>query len=164
VASGNTLVSFRATANQPPASAYATPDTRNSHPVLDFDASAVEYAIFGFVLPSHYSGGGLTVRLGWGASTATSGDVVWTSEIERINASTLDIDADSFASAQTATGTAPGTSGQIIYTSVAHTSGANMDSLAVGEAARIRIGRNATSGSDTMTGDAELLSVEILEA
>lgn len=163
MASGQTLVAFRAQSNAPPASSYATPDTRNGHPVLDFDAGSDESAIFGGVLPRNYAGGGVTVRLGWGGSSATSGDVVWNAAFERIDAASLDIDADSFASAQAATGTAPGTSGQIRYTDITFTNGAQMDSLAVGEAFRLKITRDADNGSDTMTGDAELLSVEIRE-
>jgi hypothetical protein len=163
MASGNTLLSFSATANHPPASAYATPDTRNSHPVLDFDAGTDESAIFGSVLPRHYAGGGITVRLGWAASSATSGDVVWNVAIERIDDEGLDIDADGFAAAQAATATAPGTSGEVQYTDITFTDGAQMDSLAAGESFRLKITRDADNGSDTMAGDAELLTVEIRE-
>lgn len=162
MASGDTLLTFTPLANQPPASTYATLDTRNSHPVLDFDAAADEVAIFGDVLPRHYSGGGLTVTLIWLATSATSGNVVWSVAIERRDTGT-DLDADSFASAQTATAAAPGTSGAPAYTTIAFTSGAQMDSLAAGEAFRLKVSRTGSSGSDTMTGDAELLAVEVKE-
>jgi hypothetical protein len=73
----------------------------------------------------------------------------------------LDIDADSFAAFQSAGGTAPGTSGQVIKVSVTFTDGAQMDSLAAGEAFRLKIRRDAdgTSGTDDITTDAELLMV-----
>lgn len=163
MASGNTLVVFTAQANQPPASSYATPDTRNAHPVLDFDAAADESAIFGGVLPRHYAGGGITVRLGWLASSATTGDVVWNAAIERHDDDVTDLDADSFAAAQAATATTASASGETQYTDIAFTDGAQMDSVAAGESFRLKITRDADHASDTMAGDAELLTVEIRE-
>ncbi len=163
MASGNSLIQFSPLANEPPTSNFATLDTRNSHPCLDFDAGTDESAIFTGVLPRHYSGGGITVSLRWAASSATSGNVVWNTAIERIDDEGLDIDADSFATANAATAAAPATSGMAQYTDVAHTSGAQMDSLAAGESFRLKVTRDADNGSDTMTGDAELLGVEIRE-
>ena len=162
MASGDTLLTFTPLANQPPASTYATFDTRNGHVVLDFDASADEVAVFGDVLPRHYAGGGVTVTLVWMATTATSGNVVWSVAIERGDTAT-DLDTDSFATANTATAAAPATSGAPAYTTIAFTNGAQMDSLAVGEAFRLKVQRTGSSGSDTATGDAELLAVEIKE-
>lgn len=163
MASGNSLFAWTATANQPPASAYATPDTRNSHPVLDFDADTDESAIFGGVLPRHYGGGGITVMIAWMASSATTGDVVWNTAVERHDDDTTDLDADSFATANAATATTASGSGEVQYTEIAHTSGAQMDSLAAGESFRLKITRDANHASDTMAGDAELLRVEIRE-
>ena len=160
--SGMTLVQFTPQANEPPTSNYATPDTRNNHPVLDFDAAAVESAIFSGILPNHYQGGGLTVKLHWAATSATSGNVVWNVYIERVGTA-QDMDSDSFASAQTATTATSGTSGILVVTSIAFTSGAQMDSLAAGEVFRIKVEREGSNGSDTMTGDAELRLVEIRE-
>ena len=158
-----TLLVFTPLHNEPPASAFATLDTRNSHPVLDFDAAAVESAVFSGVLPRSYSGGGLTITLIWAATSATSGNVVWNTAIERMEADGTDIDADSFATANAVTDAAAAASGALSYASIAHTSGAQMDSLAVGEAFRLKVIRDAANGSDTMTGDAELVAVEIRE-
>lgn len=161
MASGDTLAVFTAQDNQPPASNYARLDSRNSIVVLDFKDSATnEYAVFLGVLPRNYAGGGLTVTLHWMGASATSGNVVWDTSIERMN---TDEDSDSFASAQTATGAANGTSGIITATAITHSSGANMDSLAVGEPFRLKVLREGDSGSDTMTGDAQLVAVEIKE-
>lgn len=156
---------FTAALNDPPASAYATPDTRNSHRVLDFDGATDEEAVFPFVLPVGYAGGGLTVDCYVAFTSATSGSVRLQAAIERIDASTLDIDADSFASFQSAGGTAPGTSGQIIKVSITFTSGAQMDSLAAAEAGRLKIRRDAdgTSGTDDIVTDMELLRVVLRE-
>lgn len=144
--------------NEPPSSNFATLDTRNGHPTLDFDTTTQETAIFTGVLPADYSGAGIVVSVFCALTSATSGTVGWDVSIERIDASSLDIDADSFATVQTITAaTAPGTSGQILKQSVSISNGANMDSLAAGELFRIRIRRDVAN--DTATGDAELLRV-----
>ena len=164
MASGDTLAVFTPYQNEPPSSSYATLDLRNGHPVLDFDAAADESAIFTGVLPRNYAGGGLTITLIWAATSATTGTCRWATAIERIDTG-QDLDSDGFATANTTGATAPGTSGAPAYTSIAHTSGAQMDSLAAGEAFRLKVTRDAdgTSGTDDMTGDAELIGVEIKE-
>lgn len=166
MASGDFLLQFGARANQPPSSAFATPDLRNLHPVVDFDGSTDEEAIFAGVLPAQYAGGGLTVETWWSFTSATSGSLRVQTDIERMDVSGLDVDADSFTgSFQSAGGTAPGTSGQLIKVTTTHTSGAQMDSLAAGEAFRLKIRRDAdgTSGTDDITTDAELHRVVIKE-
>lgn len=163
MASGDTLAIFMPADNEPPSSSYATLDTRNGHPVLDFDAGTDESAVFSGILPRNYAGGGITIYLHWAASSATSGSCRWATAIETISG--LDIDADSFATANTTGGTANGTSGIETVTTIAHTSGAEMDSLAAGGAFRLKVTRDAdgTSGTDDMSGDAELIAVEIKE-
>lgn len=156
-------VVFTALANEPPAAAYATLDTRNSHAVLDFDAGTDESAVFRGVLPTGYGGGGINVKLIWAATSATAGDVIWNVSIERINAGAMDIDADSFATAVTATAAADSVSGETTETTLAFSNGAAMDSLAAGEMFRLKVLRDADNGSDTMTGDAELLAVVVTE-
>lgn len=163
MASGNTLLTIPVPANEPPGSNYATLDTRNGHPVLDFDAATSESAIFTCVLPRTYAGGGLTVYVHWAATSATSGDVVWNVAVERIGEGQQDLDADGFATAQAVTATAPATSGNVDIAAVTFTAGAQMDSLAVGEAFRLKVTRNAADAGDTMTGDAELVGIEVKE-
>lgn len=164
-ASGDFLATFTSLANEPPASAFATIDLRNSHIVLDFDGATDEEAVFSGVLPANYASGGLTIDTFWSFTSATSGNLRVQAAIERIDTSSLDIDADSFASFQSAGGTAPGTSGQVIKVSVTMTDGAQMDSLAASETFRLKIRRDAdgTSGTDDITTDAELLAVDIKE-
>lgn len=166
MATGNSLIQFLPINNEPPASVAATLDLRNVHPVLDFDGSADEEAVFSGVLPRHYAGGGLTVRVFVAFTSATSGSGRIQAAFERIDASSLDIDADSFAAFQSVGVTAPGTSGQIITGDIVFTSGANMDSLAAGEAFRLKIRRDAdgTSGTDDVTTDMELVAIEIRES
>ena len=165
MATTNVLAIFTPLNNEPPSSAFATLDTRNGHIVLDFDGATDEEAVFSGVLPAHYSGGGLTIDTFWSFTSATTGSLRVQSAIERIDASSLDIDANSFASFNSAGGTAPGTSGQVIKVTTTHASGAEMDSLAAGEAFRLKIRRDAdwTSGTDDITTDAELLAVHVKE-
>ena len=162
MASGDTLLAFFPSDNEPPTTNYATFDTRNSHPTLDFDTTTQETAIFTGIVPRNYAAGGITCYLHWAASTATSGTIGWDVSFERIGAAQQDIDADGFASAQTVTAaTVDGTSGNVTITNVAVTNGANMDSIAVGELFRLRIRRDVAN--DTAAGDAELVGVELKE-
>src|SRR5262245_21334466 len=155
-------LTFRPFDNEPPASNFATLDLRNSRAVLDFDTTTQESAIFTSVLPNGYGGGGITVDIFFGATSATSGTIGWDVAIERIDTSSLDTDSDSFATAATVTAaTVPGTSGQILKSSVNIADGTDMDSLAAGELFRIRIRRDVAN--DTATGDAELFAVSIRE-
>lgn len=166
MASGDTLVTLFPAANEPPSANFATPDTRNGHPTLDFDGSTDEEAVFTGILPRNYGGGGLTINTYWSFTSATSGSLRVQTDIERMDVSSLDIDADSFSGTfQSAGGTAPGTSGQLIQVATTHSSGANMDSLAAGEMFRLKVRRDAdgTSGTDDITTDAELLGIEIKE-
>lgn len=147
--------------NQPPASNYATVDTRNSIMVLEFDAATDESAVFVGVIPEAASlGSGLKIRIHWMADTATSGTCRWGVQIERMN---TDEDSDSFDTAATAGSTTNGTSGIITTTEITITT---IDSVAAGEPYRLKVFRDAdgTSGTDDMTGDAQLVAVEVRSA
>jgi len=165
MASGNTLCVFTPLGNEPPASAYATLDFRNYHPVLDFDADTDESAVFSGILPRCYGGGGLSVYLHWAATSDTNAahKCRWDAAIEAISG--LDIDADSFAAVQSVTGNPNATTGIETVSTITFTDGAQMDSLAAGGAFRLKVTRDANHGTDDdMTGDAELLLVEIKES
>ena len=158
MASGDTLLFFTPRSNHPPATNPATPDERGGVAVLDFDASTNEEATFIGVMPQHYAGGGLTVHLQWAMTSATTGDVDWDIKLQRHT----DILGDSYAAAQSSdNNTVPGTAGDVDTTSIAFTSGAQMDSVVAGDVFRMSVIRDASS--DTATGDAELISVEIRE-
>lgn len=162
MATGQTLLTLTPLANEPPSSNYATLDTRNGHPVLNFDTTTQEAAIFSAVMPRAYSGLGVTVYVHWMAASATSGTVGWDVSFERMSDATTDLDSDSFATAQTITAaTTSGTSGIVTVTNVAISNGASMDSVVAGEAFRLRIRRDVAN--DNATGDAQLLAVEIKE-
>lgn len=163
MASGNTLAVFMPQAHQPPASAFGVIDTNNSHLVLSFANGSDLASLFSGTLTRNYGGGGLTVTLVW-AATVNAGNVKWNAYVERLQDGVSDITSNSFAAAQSVTDTVPGTAGVVKYSTITFTSGAQMDSLAAGEAFRLKVERNGASGSDTAAGAAQLLRVEIRES
>jgi hypothetical protein len=154
-----TYTVFTPNQNQPPATDFATLDTRNSILVLDFDDGDTESAIFVGVIPEAASlGSGLKIRLHWAATDATSGDCVWDVSLERMN---TDIDSDSFDTIASATAAANGTSGILTVTEITLTT---IDSVTAGDGYRLKVTRNGTNVSDTMSDDAELVLVEVRSA
>jgi hypothetical protein len=154
-----TLMRWTALDNQPPSSSYATFNTRNTIGVLEFDASSAESAVFVGIIPEGADfTTGIKVRIVWMGATATSGNVIWTSAFER---GTTDLDTDDFATGiDSSASAASGTSGIVTITSIDH-SGSQIDSAVAGDPFRLKITRKAADASDTMTGDAQLISVEI---
>lgn len=162
MASGDTLCVFTPLHNEPPASNPATLDIRNQHPVLDFDASTEESAVFKGIMPRHYAGGGITVYIHYAMSSATADTIDWDVAFERIGDQQQDLDADGFANANSTNNTTvPGTSGLVDIVAVTFTDGNDMDNVAVGEGFRLKIERDASA--DDAAGDAELWAVEIKE-
>lgn len=162
MASGDSLLILTPLHNEPPAANNATLDTRNLHPVLDFDATTNEHAVFSSIMPRHYDGGGVTAYHHYAMTTAEAGDVDWDGSFERIGDRVQNIDADGFAAVQSTNNTVvPGTSGLVDVVAIAFTDGAQMDNIAVGEGFRYKATRDAAS--DTAAGDAELLFIELME-
>jgi len=152
-----TLAWFTPMTSQPPASNFATLDTRNSIAVLDFDDAAVESTTFVGVIPEGANlSSGISARIHWMATTATSGNVRWRVEFEDAG---TDNDSDNFDTATEGTGAANGTSGIETATAITCTT---IDSIAAGDQYRVRVSRVGNDGTnDTMSGDAELIAVEL---
>lgn len=149
----------------PPGSSAATADVRvgGSTPaenitVFDFDAGSDEYMDF-LVLLSGYDGGGLTLTLPWSASTATSGQTRWEAAFRALPDDTEDIDASHSYDYNGVSDTCASASGELSYPTIAFTNGSDMDSLADGEYAILRVHRDYDHGDDGMSGDAELLDI-----
>lgn len=160
VTTTKTLQRFTARDNQPPASNFATLDTRNSVLVLEYDAATEESATFvGVINEAATLTSGLVVRIWWMGDTATSGNVRWGVQFER---SGTDLDADSYDTNAQVTSAANATSG---VESVAEITITTIDSLAAGDRFRLRVYRVAADATnDTMTGDAQLVAVEVRAA
>lgn len=155
-----TIQRFTPRDNQPPATNYATLDTRNSVLVLEYDASTEESGYFvGVVDESMTLTSGITVRIWWMGDTATSGNVRWGVQFERTG---TDMDADSFDTNAQVTSAANATSG---IESVASITITTIDSLVAGDRYRLRVYRVAADATnDTMTGDAQVVAVEVRAA
>lgn len=156
-----TSIVFTPLHNQPPVSGYATMDSRNAIMVLDFDASTDESAVFVGVIPQGMVlSSGVVVRIIWMATSATGSTCRWGVQMERMNS---DMDGDSFDTAGTAGTTTNATSGTPNVTEITLT---NIDGVSSGDPFRLKVYRDAdgTSGTDDMTGDAELIAVEIRSA
>lgn len=151
---------FTPMTSQPPASNFATLDTRNSIAVLDFDDTTEESVFWTGVMPEAASlGSGLKVRIHWTATTATTGQVRWGVQFERAG---TDLDSDSYDTAAEAHSTTNGTSGIETVTEITITT---IDSIAAGDRYRMKVYRDSSdTTNDTMTGDAELVAVEVRSA
>lgn len=169
MASGNTLCTFFAQDGFALASTnYATLDTRNFYPVLDFDDTTDEEIGFVGFMPRHYAGGGVTVTLGWMATdtTVTPHDAVLQGAFLSVSDDADDLDSKSFAAFQGTGAVAEASaSGEVQYSTIAFTDGAQMDSVAAGEVFYFKVRRDAdnTSATDSLTNDLELVFVEIKE-
>ncbi len=163
MAAGDLLADFTPQCNEPPSSGPATPDVRNGHPVLDFDDSTDEAAVFTGFVPWHYGGGGITayavVCFASDTSTAHTGQLEIS--FERIGHGQQDLDADGFAPPKDLTVAVPSICGHTEVGSVALGNGAEIDNVAAGELFRVKV-KCDTSDSD-FTGDLELLRLVLRE-
>lgn len=167
MASGDLLVVLRP-GDIDPAGTTATLDFRNGHPVLGFDDTTDEEAVWSAVMPAHYAGGGVTATLMWAAAdtTVTPHNAVFQGAFERVADDAQDMDSDSFASFQSSGAVAEASaSGELSYDDIGF-SAAEADGVAAGELFRFKLRRDAddTSGTDSLTGDAEVAAVALYEA
>ena len=141
----------------------AVSNTTERRPVLAYDAATKESAQWTDIAPQGLTGT-LTVVITYIMASATSGNVVWLAAVEAITDADASPDLDSAASFDTdnsVTSAVPGTAGLIKQVSITLTTN---DSLTAADYFRLRIARDAANGSDTATGDAHLLAVELRDA
>lgn len=126
---------------------------------LAFDAATEETA-YVELSAQNYGSGNVTVTYEWVADTASSGDVIWGNALAAVtpNTDSDDVETKAFATAQTATDTHLGTTGQRLH-SVDVTISTNLDSLAAGDSVWLKVYRDADAAGDTMAGDALLRRV-----
>ncbi len=135
----------------------------NQRLVLAYDAATSEAAYWTDVAPQGLTGT-LTLVLSFIMASATSGNVVWRAQVEAItDADATDLDAaTSFDTANSSGAVAvPATAGYLKQCTVTLT---NADSLAAADYYRISVDRDAANGSDTASGDAYLLAIELRDA
>lgn len=127
---------------------------------LAYDAATRQNA-FWQIKASNYGSGNLTLIIRWNAASATSGDVIWGAQIAAITPDTdsQDLETKSLATAQTVTDTNLGTTTHRIMT--CSLSITNLDSLAADDEVWLEVYRDAAAGGDTMTGNAQLIDMEL---
>jgi hypothetical protein len=172
MASGDSLILWRALDNEPPDADFATMDTiltastdepDDVIPVLDFDPGATnEFAAFSAVLPEHYGNNGITVTLMWTANVAT-GNVKWDVAFKSFTDDADVLTSKAYATIQTSTDAAPSVAREVVYTTIAFTN-AQIDGLVAGEYFRLTVERDSADAADTMnSNDAELIAVYLKE-
>jgi hypothetical protein len=160
----NTILQFFPRDAEFPVTDFATIDTRNNHPVLDFNDTTVETVFFTGFIPQGASfatsGTALTFVLLSTATSALTGNIGWLVALERIVANGIDIDGDDFGTAQPGSAAVIGgaNTGKVTEVSVTFTLAQLPSLLAAGDMIRVRVQRN-TSVSGDHAGDAELLGV-----
>ena len=169
MASGNLLAVLKARDVIPPTASYATMDSRVGTnvlvDVLDFDDTADESAIFLGHMPDSYAGGGLTVKIEYMMTSATTGTVSLDVSFMSITDDADDIDTKDFAAANNGNFTVPTASGEVGYETITFSDGADSDSVAAGEDFFLKLTRdaNSTTSTDDATGDLEALKITIFE-
>lgn len=144
-----------------PAAASAQVSSLNEHPLIDFDDTIVENAVFAGKMSSLYNAAGpsFSVNIDWIATNIVNA-VKWNVAFERNNPTGTTLASDSFAAIQTVTTTVSGTANVPARTTINFTQ-AQADAIAAGDAFRMRVTRDASAGGDTLIGDARILSVHL---
>lgn len=111
--------------------------------------------------PVAYGSGNITCDIIWYADSGTTNAVVWETALAAItpDTDTTDVETKAFATAQTVTDTHLGTTAQRLHKATITIS--NLDSIAAGDEAWLRVSRLPGNAADTMTVDAILTSVRL---
>lgn len=154
-----TIAKYTALDANPPATNYATIDTRNSVPVLEFNPTTIESTFFLGIIPEGtILGSTLGAYLHFAGDTATGSTVAWGICMERMFGIT-GFSADSFGTGVQVNQILPSTTAAIAI------AGAEVpvpSGLTTGEGYRLLIRRIANDATnDTAPGDAQLVLVEL---
>jgi hypothetical protein len=144
------------------ATSAPTAVTRNDREMLAYPDSATSTAYFTGVAPRNYVvTGPLRAKVFWVAATATSGDVRWSVAFERLDTGGPNVDSDNFGGNELVNATTA-VNGEINLAVIPFTN-AEADGIKAGNALRIRVRRMGSSPGDTMTGDAQVMRVVIVQ-
>lgn len=141
----------------------AVPTKYNGHMLCSFKDSGDDLVTMDGRMPDDYNEGTTLVTVFWLSRTATTGNVRWNVELERLAEGGTSLGGDSFATVQEITEAVQGTVGELSYGEFS-ISAANMDAVLAGEIFRLRLTRDTTDAADTMAGDAEIVGVAVHEA
>lgn len=123
-----------------------------------FDAATDEHIMTQFIMPGNFASSPV-LKVYYKMASATSGKVAWGARLMALtDADAQDMDADNFASANTANDTVPGTAGYMDVITITLT---NADSLASSDHVVLVLYRDADDATnDTATGDAEFVGAD----
>ena len=148
---------FGTTTNGAEANAVETTATRPEMKVLDFDASTIEYAQFSIAMPKSWNEGTLTFQAFWSPSnTDTGAALIGLQGISVANDATSDV---AFPTAVDVTDNGTGTVEDVLVSPVS--AAVTVTSAAADTYTYFQVARNATSGSDSFTGDVRLLGIKL---
>lgn len=141
----------------------STTDANTSWSYLPFGDTQLQRArwVVGGAAVKNYAGGNLTVRIRWYA-TATSGDVVWTVKLLSRGANNVMDAAYDATTAHTVTTTVDSTTLELVNSDLSITGG-DAGEITAGSLLLVQAERTTTSVADTMSGDANVVSVTITE-
>ena len=125
-----------------------------------FNDSTDQFVQWQTMMPKSFSGVNWALTLTWSAATATTGNVIWGVQVMACNSTIEDANAAGYAAANITSSQPTGsTLGSTVQTPINISNGdsATQPSVLV----KLRIFRDADNASDTMTGDAELLGVQM---
>ena len=149
---------FGTTTNGAEGAAVETTATRPELKVLDFDASTAEYAQFSIAMPKSWNLGTVTFQAFWSPSNTDTGNaLIGLQGVGVANDDTSDI---AFGTAVDVTDAGGGAVEDVLVSPV---SGAITiaGTPADDDYTYFQVYRNATSGSDTFTGDVRLLGIKL---
>ncbi len=169
---GNSLMVFTSFAasypdagEAPYLSKYVNIGTVRQAEVINFIAAPASnlWVYFTSKMSSYYSNNGIEVYIYWTASTAEANDVIWGAAFEYVVDGML-ITADSFATAQTVTGT--GNAGGSDYLQICNISFTNsqIDGIVAGSAFRMKFYCDTDDAGDTHTGIVMIHAIELRES
>jgi len=148
---------FGTTTNGADAQAVETTATRPEMKVLDFDPSTIEYAQFSIAMPKSWNEGTLTFQAFWSPSnTDTGAALIGLQGISVANDATSDV---AFPTAVDVTDNGTGTIEDVLVSPVS--AAVTVTSAAADTYTYFQVARNATSGSDSFTGDVRLLGIKL---
>ncbi len=124
---------------------------------LAFQDTTDELIYYQFRLPTGYSSSPV-VKFQYAMATATSGTCIWGCDVWALtpDSDAVDIDTESYDTANTQSDTVPGTAGHPAEVSLTLS---NVDSMAAGDLVTLRIYRDASA--DSASGDAELHAISL---
>ena len=125
--------------------------------VLDFDASTAEYAQFSIAMPKSWDLGDITFQAFWSPSnTDTGAALIGLQGISVANDATSDV---AFPTAVDVTDNGTGALEDVLVSPVS--ANVTVTSAADDTYTYFQVARNATSGSDSFTGDVRLLGIKL---